>query len=64
MGHLKSLIKVIHSFISKLDKIIYSKKNSGLFPCVAPTVERIKRFLDDLKNGKDVKGYATTKEKK
>ncbi|CAD8203684.1 unnamed protein product [Paramecium pentaurelia] len=50
--------------ITHQNKIIYSKKNSGLFPCVAPTVERIKRFLDDLKNGKDVKGYATTKEKK
>ncbi|CAD8121374.1 unnamed protein product [Paramecium sonneborni] len=50
--------------ITHQNKIIYSKKNSGLFPAVAPTVDRIKRFLDDLQNGKDVKGYATTKEKK
>lgn len=44
--------------------IIYSKKSTGLFPSTAPTTDRVRQFLDDLENKRDVTKYASMPEKK
>ncbi|CAD8190493.1 unnamed protein product [Paramecium pentaurelia] len=44
--------------------LIYSKKNTQLFPQPPLLVERLKKFLDDLENKRDVTKWSTKKEVK
>ncbi|CAK62971.1 unnamed protein product (macronuclear) [Paramecium tetraurelia] len=44
---------------SLIGTLIYSKKNTQLFPQPPLLVERIKKFIDDLENKRDVTKWAT-----
>ena len=46
------------------NKVIFSKIKSSLFPDALQIKNRVLNFLKDLKEGKDVNSYASTKEKK
>ncbi len=64
-NHLKRVPDIgAFELTTKTGIIIYSKKFTGLFPNPAPLVERVKRFLEDLKNGGDTSKYAKMPEKK
>ena len=50
--------------ISHDGNIIFSKMKSGMFPITSKIALRVKNYVDDFKNGGDVKKYSLMKEER